>query len=242
MKLTEVLLQMEFKQSHYDYSLFIREANGDTIIILVYMDDLLITRNNDKSLHDTRTELQKKFKIKDLGKLKYFLGTEFARSKEGILMCQRKYALELISETCLGGAKSSGTQLELNRKLTSVEYDKCIQSTSQEGDQKLKEPSCYHRLVGRLLYLTMTRPDIAFVVQVLSQYMHCPKMSYMEESRKSVTGYLVKFGNALVYWKSKKQMTVSRSSADAEFRSMASCAIEVTWMIGLFKELGVKIQ
>ncbi|XP_019223652.1 PREDICTED: uncharacterized protein LOC109205399 [Nicotiana attenuata] len=127
----------------------------------------------------------------------------------------------------------------------------------------------------------MTRPDIAFAVQVLSQYMQCPKVSHMEaalrvvrcikqapglgllmpaestdklvaycdfdwgsciESRRSVTRYLVKFGNALVSWKSKKQMTVSRSSAEAEFRSMASCAAEVTWMIGLFKELGVKIQ
>ncbi|XP_019260738.1 PREDICTED: uncharacterized protein LOC109238717 [Nicotiana attenuata] len=267
MKLTEVLLQMGFKRSHYDYSLFIREANGDTIIIRVYVDDLLITGNNDKSLYDTRIELQKKFKMKDLGELKSFLGIEFSISKERILMCQRMYALELISETGLGGATPSGTPLELNQKLISVEYDKCIQSSKQEGDQELKDPSCYQRLVGRLLYLAMTRPDIAFAVQVLCQYMHCPKVSHMEaslkvvryikqgpglgllipaenankmvaycdsergyfiESGRSVTGYLVKFGNALVSWKSKKQMTVSRSSADAEFRSMASCAAEVT--------------
>ncbi|XP_070018131.1 uncharacterized mitochondrial protein AtMg00810-like [Nicotiana sylvestris] len=228
MKLTEVLLQMGFKQSHYDYTLFIREANGDTVIILMYVDDLLITGNNDKSLHDTRTQLQKKFKMKDLGELKNFLGIEFSRSKEGILMYQRKYALELMSETGLGGAKPSGTPLELNKKLTYVECDKCNQITNQE-------------------------------VQVLIQYMHCPKVSHMEaalrvvryikqapiqgllmpaeradkliaycdsdwasciESMRPVTGYLVKFGNALVSWKSKKQMTVSRSSAEVEFKRL----------------------
>ncbi|XP_075092494.1 retrovirus-related Pol polyprotein from transposon RE1 [Nicotiana tabacum] len=149
MKLTEVLLQMGFKQSHYDYTLFIREANGDAVIILMYLDDLLITGNNDKSLHDTRTQLQKKFKMKDLGELKNFLAIEFARSKEGILMFQRKYVLELMSETGLGGAKPSGTPLELNKKLTYVECDKCIQITNQEGDQNLKDPSCYQRLVRR---------------------------------------------------------------------------------------------
>lgn len=64
-------------------------------------------------------------------------------------MCQRKYALKLIFESVLGGAKPSGTLLELNKKLTSIEYDKCIQNYKQEGDQELKNPSCYQRLVGR---------------------------------------------------------------------------------------------
>ncbi|XP_075080493.1 uncharacterized protein LOC142165993 [Nicotiana tabacum] len=163
--------------------------NGDLVeevYHFVYVDDLIITWNNDKSLYDTSAKFQKKFKMKDLWELKFFLGIEFARSKERILMCQRKYALELISETGLGGAKPSGTPLELNQKFTSVKYDKCIQNFKQEGDQELKNPSCYQRLVGRLLYLTMTRPDIAFAVQVLSQYMHCPKVSHMEAALKVV--------------------------------------------------------
>lgn len=138
-------------------------------------------------------------------------------------------------------------------------YDKAIQHEAATNDDELKDPAMYQRLVGRLLYLTMTRPDIAFVVQVLSQYMHCPKKSHMDaalrvvryikgtpglglfmpaknsnqlsaycdsdwgaclETRRSVTGYLVKFGGALVSWKANKQETVSRSSAEAEFRSM----------------------
>nr|XP_019068994.1 uncharacterized protein LOC109120080 [Solanum lycopersicum] len=128
----------------------------------------------------------------------------------------------------------------------------------------------------------MTRPDIAFVVQVLSQYMHSPKSSHMEaalrvvkyikgtaglglfmpsnkdnemvaycdsdwgslgvETRRSVTGYMIKLGGALVSWKSKKQNTVSRSSAEAEFRSMATTVAEIVWLKGLFSELGMEIK
>ncbi|XP_055804313.1 secreted RxLR effector protein 161-like [Solanum dulcamara] len=127
----------------------------------------------------------------------------------------------------------------------------------------------------------MTRPDLAFSVQVLSQYMHCPKESHIKialrvvryikkapglgllmppedtnkllaycnsdwggcvETRRSVTDYLVKFGGALISWKSKKQDTVSRSSAEVEFRSMANCAAKVTWLVGLFEELGVHTE
>ena len=69
----------------------------DTVIVLVYVDDLIVTGSNQKLLCDTRQEIQKKFKMKDLGELKFFLGIEFSRPDKGILMSQRKYALELIS-------------------------------------------------------------------------------------------------------------------------------------------------
>ena len=69
-----------------------------------------------------------------------------------------------------------------------------------------------------------------------SEWAACPN------TRRSVTGYIVKFGDSLVSWKSKKQQTVSRSSAEAEYRSMASAVAEVTWLIGLFNELNVSIQ
>ncbi|XP_019254995.1 PREDICTED: uncharacterized protein LOC109233564 [Nicotiana attenuata] len=202
-------------------------------------------------LDQTIRDLQNKFKIKDLGELKFFLGIEFARYEKGIVMNQRKYALEFISESGLSGAKPVGTPLELNQKMTSVDYDTWLQSDNAATDEKLKDPSIYQRLMGRLLYLTMTRPGLEFAVQFFSQYMHCPKTSHLEVSlrvgacvdpRRSVIGYLVKLGGALISWKSKKQETVSRSSVEAEFRSMASCTAEITWLVGLFKELGICVD
>ncbi|XP_019229374.1 PREDICTED: uncharacterized protein LOC109210416 [Nicotiana attenuata] len=124
--------------------------------------------------------------MKDLGELKYFLWIEFSRSHEGIVMCQRKYALELVSELGLAGAKPATTPLEFNQKLTSIEFDKQIPDVRSTVDKELEDKGGYQRLVGRLLYLTMTRPDIAFVFQVLSQYMHAPKVSRMEVAQRVV--------------------------------------------------------
>ena len=95
-------------------------------MILVYVDDLLITGNNQHLLCNTRLDIQQKFRMKDLGELKFFLGIVFSRYNQGILMSQRKYALELISESGLGGAKPACTPLEMNKKLTSVQYDEHI--------------------------------------------------------------------------------------------------------------------
>nr|XP_016449977.1 PREDICTED: uncharacterized mitochondrial protein AtMg00810-like [Nicotiana tabacum] len=145
-----------------------------------------LTGSSLKLIKQVRKDLQERFKIKDLGELKYFLGIEFSRSQEGIVMCQRKYALELVSELGLASAKPTATPLEFNHKLTSIEFDKQIPDVRSTVDKELEDKGGYQRLVGRLLYLTMTRPDIAFVVQVLSQYMHVPKVSHMEAAQRVV--------------------------------------------------------
>ncbi|XP_019241956.1 PREDICTED: uncharacterized protein LOC109221992, partial [Nicotiana attenuata] len=220
--------------------------------------------------------------MKDLGELKFFMEIEFSRSKEGIRMNQRKYALELVSELGLASGRPVATPLEFNHKLTSVAFDEFMNKGETSTNVQLEDPWSYQRLVGRLLYLTMTRPDIASVVQVLSQHMHAPKQShmevavrvvkyikgtaglglfmpakgnkellaycdsdwgsYVEKKGSSITGYIVKFGEALISWKSKKQSIVSRSSAESEFRSMAATVAEVTWLVGLFGELGVAVN
>ncbi|XP_016574314.1 uncharacterized mitochondrial protein AtMg00810-like [Capsicum annuum] len=175
------------------------------------------------------------FKIKDLGSLKYFLGIEVLKSKDGILLNQRNYALQLISEAGLSGAKVVRTPLEFNHKLTSVEFDQHLGTTN---DPELEDITVYQRLIGKLLYLTITRPDICFSVQVLSQFMQHSKVSHWEaalrivryiknstglgvllkrgtgpttltgycdsdwasypNTRRSVTGYMVKLGDSLI--------------------------------------------
>ncbi|XP_019262826.1 PREDICTED: uncharacterized protein LOC109240615 [Nicotiana attenuata] len=194
-------------------------------------------------------------------------------------MNQRKYALELVSECGLGGAKPTDSPLDQNLKLTSVEYDKHCEG--QTNDEDLEDRRVYQRLIGRLLYLAITRPDISFAVQVLSQFMNAPKQSHYEAAlrvvryvkgspgpglmmssktsgkvaafcdadwascsmtRKSVTGYCIKLGDSIVSWKSKKQITVSRSSAEAKYRSMATTVAELVWIHGLLEELGVKVD
>ncbi|XP_016567420.1 uncharacterized mitochondrial protein AtMg00810-like [Capsicum annuum] len=261
------LINLQFKQSELDHSLFIKKSKVGVVIVLIYVDDILITGDSINVIEETKADLKKVFKMKDLGELKYFLGIEFARSKHGILMHQRKYSLELIVETGLGGAKPTATPVDTNTKLTTKEFDDYIKSTeSSVVNDSLADQEKYQRLIGKLLYLTMTKPDIAFTLQTLSQYLQQPKQSHMEASmrvvrhtknhlgqgvllfsksntditaycdvdwavcphtRKSVSGYFVKLGDSLVSWKSKKQSTVSRSSAESEYRSMATIVTEL---------------
>ncbi|XP_069146172.1 uncharacterized mitochondrial protein AtMg00810-like [Solanum lycopersicum] len=244
------------------------------IVILVYVDDLLITGNSSRMVQEAKDTLHKNFKIKDLGSLKYFLGIEILKSKEGLLLNQRKYALQLISEAGLSGAKTVSTPLEFNQKLTSVEFD---QHTGGSDDAELEDVTAYQRLIGKLLYLTIARPDICFSVQVLSQFMQHPKVSHWEaalrvvryikrspglgvilrrgigvtkltgycdsdwascpNTRRSITGYMVKLGDSLISWKSKKQQIVSRSSTEAEYRSLAALVAKLIWLASLLNEL-----
>ena len=93
MKLTDALIRLGFTQSHADYSLFIKRTKTSVVILLVYVDDMMITGNDLSLIQQTKEVLQDTFKMKDLGELRYFLGIEFARSQEGIVMHQRKHSL-----------------------------------------------------------------------------------------------------------------------------------------------------
>ncbi|XP_015078429.1 uncharacterized protein LOC107022289 [Solanum pennellii] len=147
----------------------------------------------------------------------------------------------------LGGAKPSTTPLETNVNLKTTEFDEL---TKRKRDTLLENAGSYQRLIGKLLYLTITRPDISYTANTESIHAAAKIVSLgsrnqnwaaCPNTRRSVTGYLVKFGSSLVSWKSKKQQTVSRSSAEAEYKSMASVVAKVTWLLGLFQELGVKV-
>nr|XP_018622643.1 uncharacterized mitochondrial protein AtMg00810-like [Nicotiana tomentosiformis] len=133
-----------------------------------------------------KAKFQQAFKMKDLGELKYFFGNEFARSRQGILMYQRKYTLELISELELGAAKLVFTPIEANVKLTTKEYDEHTDSYNTTNDELLPDPSKYQKLLGKLLYLTFTRSDIAFSVQTLNQCMQKPTRSHMKAAQRVV--------------------------------------------------------
>jgi len=160
-KLSEALLRFQFKQSEHDHSLFTKQTSIGSVFVLIYVDDMLITGSSGQLIEETKKKLSQTFKMKDLGELRYFLGIEFARSSKGILMHQRKYALELISETGLGNSKPAVTPIDNNNKLTSKQYDDQFNSESSKEDPPADQ-SAYQRLIGKLIYLTMTRPDISF--------------------------------------------------------------------------------
>ncbi|KAJ9561212.1 hypothetical protein OSB04_006372 [Centaurea solstitialis] len=124
--------------------------------------------NDEEEMTRLRTSLFKDFKMKDLGRLKYFLGIEVLRSKQGIFICQKKYVLDLLAETGMVDCKPVDTPMMVNRRLY------------MEEEAKLADKGRYQRIVGKLIYLSHTRPDIAYAVGVVSQFMHQPQSSHME--------------------------------------------------------------
>jgi hypothetical protein len=256
------LINYGFSQSRSDYSLFTRIQGSSFVVLLVYVDDIILASNDSQVISQLTDFLNTQFKLKDLGPLKFFLGLEVARNTQGISISQRKYALEIIDECGLLASKPAKFPMKSNLK------------SSQSDGVLLEYPSVYRKLVGRLLYLTITRLDISYAVQKLSQFMAHPHQSHLDaayrvlrylksspgqglffsaaselhlkafcdsdwagcpDTRRSITGYCAFLGDSLISWKSKKQQTVSRSLAKVEYRSMASTACEIVWLLALLK-------
>ena len=134
----------------------------------MYVDDIIITSDNHHEIEKLKQQLREAFEAKDLGELRYFLGLEVARSKEGIFITQRKYILDLLKETGKLGCKLASTPLEPNWK-------------NKEGKEEHPvDKGLYQRLVGKLIYLSHTRSDIAYAVSIISQYMHLPTKKHLE--------------------------------------------------------------
>jgi len=113
------MLNLGYKQSQGDHTLFIHHsvATGGVTMLLVYVDDIAVTGNDDEGRNKLKECLINEFEIKELGRLKYFLGIEVAHSKEGIFISEQKYIVDLLIETGLLGCKAAETPIEPNHKL-----------------------------------------------------------------------------------------------------------------------------
>ncbi|GJZ21087.1 uncharacterized mitochondrial protein-like protein [Tanacetum coccineum] len=137
------------------------------------MDDIVLTGNDEEEIENFKQFLSSKFQIKDLGKLKYFLGIEVLDENNCLFLSQRKYCLELLQEFGMLGCKPVSIPMEANHVMSRVPTEKDPILTNITGFQKL---------VGKLIYLSHTRPDIAYSVHCLSQCMHAPLKSNLKDA------------------------------------------------------------
>ncbi|KAK6148045.1 hypothetical protein DH2020_018957 [Rehmannia glutinosa] len=215
------------------------------------------------------TYLDGLFTIKDLGQEKYFLGLEIVRTDKGTSLCQRKYILDILQDTHMLDFKPATTPFPPGLKLI------------EAAGVPLIEPDKFRRLVGRLLYLNLTHPDVTFCVQQLSQFVTNPHTSHWDaamhllrylkgcpslgvfypagsdtslraysdadwagcpDTRRSISGFYIFLGGCLISWKSKKQQTVSKSSAEAEYRALSSTICELLWISYISHDLHLSIS
>lgn len=164
-KLSSTLKDWGFKNSKSNTSLFFLQKNADIILLLVYVDDILLTVNNNKIIEDIIQKLDKSFSLKDLGSLKYFL-VEVERNAEGMHLSQGKYIMDLLKRTGMENCKSLPTPMS-----TSIKFKK-------EGGKTFSDDTLYRSVIEGLQYATLTRPEIAYVVNTLSHYLEVPKQSH----------------------------------------------------------------
>lgn len=166
-----------FSQSQTDHSLFVQHKGSTTTMVLIYVDDIIITGNNDKPIQNFILFLYEQFNIKDLGNFKYFLGIKVARTKTEIVISKCKYTLDILNDVRLLGAKLVDFSIEQNLKLP------------DDQGELLKNPSNHRRLIGRLIHLTIIRSDIAYFMNISSQFVHAPRKPYWDTALR-VAGYL----------------------------------------------------
>ncbi|RVX09401.1 Retrovirus-related Pol polyprotein from transposon RE1 [Vitis vinifera] len=238
-KFSEAIQSAGYAQSRADYSLFTRKQGKSFTALLIYVDDILITGNDPVSIATTKKFLHSHFHLKDLGDLKYFLGIEVSASKNGIFISQCKYALEIIEDAGLLGAAPIDTPMERGLKLS-------------DKSDLLKDQGRYRRLVGRKAHMEAAFRVVRYLKNAPGQGLFFSSnndfrlRSYCDSdwagcplTRRSTTGYCVFLGPSLISWRSKRQKTVSLSSAEAEYRAMTGACCELTWLRYLLKDLGV---
>ncbi|KAJ9538575.1 hypothetical protein OSB04_031308 [Centaurea solstitialis] len=167
------LLVTEFglRRSAYDHSVFFASSSSGCILSVVYVDDIMIIGSDDTGIMKLKDFLASQFQTKDLGHLKYFLQIEVSRTRKGICLSQRKYCLDILNDSGMIETKPCEGPMIPNMKLN-----------VKDGDL-LEDPERYRRIVGKLNYLTITRPDIAFPVSVVSLFMSSPRTPHWEVVR-----------------------------------------------------------
>ncbi|KAI3703060.1 hypothetical protein L6452_28815 [Arctium lappa] len=268
-KFSSTITSLGFAPSNYDLGLFTRTTEAGTILLLLYVDDMIITGSDSTGIANLKSSLSSCFEMKDLGSLHYFLGLEVLSDPSGLYLCQAKYTSDLLSKAGITDNKTASTPLEHNLHL------------APNVGPPLRDPTLYRQLVGSLVYLTVTRPDIAYVVHTVSQFMSAPCsdhyaavlliLRYLKGTmfhglhfpstsslilrgfsdadwdndmtdRRSTTGYCFFLGDSLISWRSKKQSLTARSSTEAEYRALVDTAQELVWLRWLLSDMGAPQQ
>lgn len=264
-KLDQTLRALGFDNSDIEPAVYARGQGSTRLLVGVYVDDLIVTGNDNGEIAHFKLEMQSQFKMSDLGLLSFYLGIEVNQRSDGICLSQTAYARKVLDKAGLAGCNPCHTPMEARLKLSKASKFPLVDATEYRG------------IVGSLRYLVRTRPDIAFAVGYVSRFMESPTTEHLAavkrilryiagtidygchykrttaeaqllgyndadmggdvDSRKSTTGVLFFFGSCAVSWQSQKQKVVALSSCEAEYIAGATAACQGVWLAKLLSIL-----
>lgn len=263
-RLDDHLIKLGFEKSETEVTLYIKQSGSDFIILSVYVDDLLILGNCKKLIEEFKTDMKNTFEMNDLGLLTYFLGLEIYQTSAGIMVSQKKFALDVLLEFSMDKCKAVKTPLVVGQKF------------QREDGSSNVDGSIFRSIIGSLLYLSASRQDIMFAVSLMSRFMQNPSEIHMkavkrilrfikgtadygivyantnsvkpsgysdsdwaesDEGMKSTTSYCFSIGSGVISWCSKKQLVVAQSTAEAKYVAASKGANQAIWLRKVLSDL-----
>ncbi|XP_071683221.1 uncharacterized mitochondrial protein AtMg00810-like [Lolium perenne] len=265
------LHQLGFRSTRSDASLYVYRTGNDMAYLLMYVDDIILTASTAGLLRQLTDRLRAEFTLKDLGPLHYFLGIEVVRRADGFFLHQRKYAHELLERAGMLNCNPAPTPVDTKAKLSAsdgslasdapfyrsiigaLQYLTLTRPELQYAVQKV----CLHMHAPRDAHWAAVKRILRYVCGTMgyglslhaSPSTSTDLVAYSDadwagfpDTRRSTSGYCVYLGSSLVSWSSKRQPTVSRSSAEAEYRAVANAVAECTWLRQLLSELSCPVD
>jgi hypothetical protein len=271
-RLSTVLGKLGFKASAADTSLFILQSTTVTVYLLIYVDDIIVVSSSASASSHLVASLRSEFAVKDLGPLHFFLGIEVVQQPSGgLVLTQRKYAFELLQRAGMLKCQPATTPMSASDPLSSSSgvsllSDEATRYRSIVGGlqyltitrpdlsyavnrvcQFLHDPHDSHwAAVKRILrYIKLTghhglhiRPATDMLLSAFSD----ADWAGDSDDRRSTGGYALFFGGNLIAWSARKQATVSRSSTESEYKSLANVTTELIWIQSVLQEIGVNLR
>jgi hypothetical protein len=265
------LLKLGFVESNADTGLFVLRHGSDTAYLLLYVDDIVLTASSSRLRQRIITALQQEFSMKDLGQLHHFLGMHVQRRSGGFLLSQRQYMLDILDRAGMATCKPCSTPVDTSSKLSATSGEP-LSAADATDFRRLAgalqyltftrpdiayavQQVCLHMHAPRDSHLVALKRILRYVRGTLHLGLQLHRSSIEEltaysdadwagcpDTRKSTSGYAVFLGANLISWSSKRQATVSHSSAEAEYRAVANAVAEASWLRQLLLELHAPLR
>ena len=266
-RLTQYLISKNYVRGTIDKTLFVKRDEGNIFVAQIYVDDIIFGSTCELKVKEFIDIMSSEFEMSMVGELNYFLGLQVKQKDDGMFITQAKYAKNLVKKFGLENAKIYNTPMSTTVKISKDDSGISV-------DSKL-----YRSMIGSLLYLTASRPDLCYSVGVCARFQSDPKESHLQavkriiryvngtldyglwysmdtttdlvgysdadwagtiDDRKSTSGGCFYLGNNLVSWFSKKQNSISLSTAEAEYIAAGSASTQLLWMKQMLEDYGIK--